>query len=119
MYPVAACRDKNELSGGSLCAVVIPGGVFGGGDTFDCYPEQDPVAQALASGSRWTGAWNLDTNYLQVIGQETFEFYNEGSDVSNLNQGSGWNGAWNVADNYGGTFGQESFEDYALTPNIY
>lgn len=114
-YPVAACRNKNELGNSDLCALNLSNG---GGDTFNCYSEQDPVIQSLGSGSRWNGAWNISTNYNQIIGQETFEFYNEGSDVSNLNAGSGWSGAWAVQGNYGGTVFKDTFDTYDINGPI-
>jgi hypothetical protein len=110
-YPVAAVRNKNFTVPTDLCAITITG-FTGGGDSFDCYAEQDPVTTSLAHGKGFNGAWNLASNYLQVQGLETFQFYDLGSDVSDLDGGTGWDGAWNIATNFSQVIGGETFDTY-------
>lgn len=100
---------------GALCAVVIDDG---GGDTFDCYADEGPpLTTTLSFGTGFDGPWVIQQSRLGLQGEDTFESYNVGTDVTGLNGGYGFDGAWVVSPNYRGwgpgSSGEDTFETYS------
>jgi len=90
-----------------LCAIILL--VDGGGDSFDCYPVQDPVEQLLSAGNYWTGPWHGATNFSGVQAQEPFEGYAIGA-PSTMGRGTGWTGSGVLFGNRAGRFAHEPFD---------
>src|ERR671922_592164 len=87
--PAFLGRRRGSGNDGTACAVTA---ADGGGDTFDCYADQDPIIGSLAFGTGWTGAWVQGDNYVGTWGVETFESYSDGT--APAGGGTGWSGNW-------------------------
>jgi hypothetical protein len=100
-------RDVRPELTEDLCAIILL--VDGGGDSFDCYPVQDPVEQPLTAGNYWVGPWHGATNFSGVQAQEPFEGYALGA-PSTLGRGTGWAGSGVLLGNRAGRFAHEPFD---------
>lgn len=70
------------LAGGSnlpSCHVVLI--VEGGGDSFECYPDQDPISQAL-DGGNLPGEWEGTNRTLGLQWFDDFESYADENPIS-------------------------------------
>jgi hypothetical protein len=107
-------RDVRPEPSDDLCEIILL--VEGGGDNFDCYPEQDPVETILNAGNYWAGPWDGETNFAGVQARERFEGYVAGP-IGILNKELGWAGPASVTQNLAGRISEELF-DYDDTDEL-
>jgi hypothetical protein len=107
-------KDVRPQLSADHCEIILL--VEGGGDTFDCYTEQDPVEAILNAGNFWAGPWQGETNFAGVQAPERFEGYVAGP-AGILNKEHGWAAAASVALNLAGRTAEELF-DYNDTEDL-
>jgi hypothetical protein len=102
-------RDVRPELTEDLCAIILL--IDGGGDTFDCYPE-DVTLDGYGAGTFFTGPWVDNPVFVGMQSVEPFDGYSPGVTVHNLSKGTGWAGAWVDADLFVSLQALEPFDSY-------
>ena len=66
----------------------------GGGDTFEGYAVQDPIAADLDKGNNWDGAWVVGASELGIQGYDLLDSYTDNANANALDEGVNWDGGW-------------------------
>lgn len=93
------------------CAITLAIGADGGGDSFECHADGEPLDGALG-GTYFAAAWQDARLWVGLIDIDTFEQYLDGAFLNGLTGGEDWSAAWKDARLYNGLQASDSFEDY-------